>query len=178
MDTFWSCQKVVPRQNGFHGLALPDTRGKTQGGIMSPTLFNVVVDNVIRTWMAMTVEYQWVAQYGLGVNVGLCVGVFRADDGRVGSRNPDWLQHTMNVLVVLFRRYGLATNVANSCIITCHTEALWAGMSEEAMALKCTGGGRLISSETPKADTFPRVCSGTHHGVHNITPLLHAQYRS
>ena len=45
----------------------------------------------------------------------------------------------MNVLVGLFRRYGLAANVAKSRTITFQPGSLWAGMSEEAMALKCTG---------------------------------------
>ena len=35
---------------------LPSTRVTTQGGLMYPTLFNMVVDNVIRTWLAITVE--------------------------------------------------------------------------------------------------------------------------
>ena len=44
--------------------------------------------------------------------------VFYADDGMVGSRELDWLKHAMNVLVGLFRRYSLATNVAKSCTMT------------------------------------------------------------
>ena len=49
----------------------------------------------------------------------------------------------MNVLVGLFRKYGLATNVAKSRTIKYQTSALRAGMPEEAMALKCTGVGEL-----------------------------------
>ena len=33
-------------------------------------MFNVVVDNVIRNWLAMTVEYQGVAHDGLGETIG------------------------------------------------------------------------------------------------------------
>ena len=47
----------------------------------------------------------------------------------------------MNVLIGLFRRYGLAANIAKSCTMTCHPGALQVGMSEEAMVLKCTGVG-------------------------------------
>ena len=43
---------------------------------MSPTLFNVVMANFIRTWMAMTVEYHRVARDGLGEAAGGCLGVF------------------------------------------------------------------------------------------------------
>ena len=66
LEALWDCQQAIPRQNGFHGPALLATRGTTQGGLVSPTLFNVVVDNVIRNWLAMTVEDQRVAHDRLG----------------------------------------------------------------------------------------------------------------
>ena len=141
LETFWECQQAVPRQNGFHRLASPDTRGMTQGGIVYQKLFNVVVDNVIRTWLAMMVEDQRVAHEGLGETVGQCLGVFYANYGMVGSRDSDWLKHAMKFLVGLFRRYGLAANAAKSCTMIFQTGSLWAGMPEEAMELKCTGVG-------------------------------------
>ena len=69
------------------------------------------------------------------------MGVFYANNAMVVSRNSDFLHHAMNILVGLFRRYGMAVNIAKSRTITCHTGALRAGMSEEAMALKCMGVG-------------------------------------
>ena len=71
--------------------SFPSTRGITQVELVSPTLFNVVVDNVIRSWLTMTVEDQRVAQEELGETAGRCVGFFYTDDGMFGSRNPDWL---------------------------------------------------------------------------------------
>ena len=65
MDTFWECHQMVPIQNGFHGPAFPATRGTTQGVLISLTMFNVVVDNVIRTWLTMTVEDQKLSHDGL-----------------------------------------------------------------------------------------------------------------
>ena len=56
----------------------------------------------------------------------------------VGSRDPDWLQYATDILIGLFRRYGLAANVDKSHMMTCKPRALRAGMSYEAMALKCT----------------------------------------
>ena len=47
-----------------------------KGRIISPTLFNVVVNIMIRAWLAMTAEYQVVAQEILVLNVGICLGVF------------------------------------------------------------------------------------------------------
>ena len=43
-------------QNRYYGLNFTTTQGTTQGGIVSPTQLNVVVDNVLRKWLAMTVK--------------------------------------------------------------------------------------------------------------------------
>ena len=80
---------MVPRQNGFHGPAFPTTRGTMQGGLLSLTIFNVLVDNFIRTRLVMTVEDQRVAHDGLGETVGRCLGVFYSDDGMVRSCDAD-----------------------------------------------------------------------------------------
>ena len=61
----------------------------TQGDLVSPTLFNVVVDNVIRTWMNMKVEYQRVVHDELGYTVGRCLVVFYDNDDMVDSREAD-----------------------------------------------------------------------------------------
>ena len=44
-------------------------------------------------WLAMTVEYQRVAHGGTGEAVGRCMGFFYSNDGIVGSRDSNWLQH-------------------------------------------------------------------------------------
>ena len=43
-------QQVVARQSGYHGEPFKATRGVTQGDIVSPTLFNIIVDAVVRYW--------------------------------------------------------------------------------------------------------------------------------
>ena len=48
-------------------------------------MFNVVVDNVTQTWLALTVEDQWVSLDGVGENFNLFLGVFNANDGMVRS---------------------------------------------------------------------------------------------
>ena len=93
---------MVSRKNGFHGLAFPATQVTTQGGLVSLTLFNVLVENVTRKWMAMTVEDHMVAHKGLGETVGRCLGVFCANNGMVGSRDANWIQNSMKVPAGLF----------------------------------------------------------------------------
>ena len=39
---------MVARAGGYYGTAFKGERGVTQGGPLSPTIFNVVVDAVVR----------------------------------------------------------------------------------------------------------------------------------
>ena len=102
LETLLAHEQVVPIHNGYHRPSFPATRETTQVSLVSPTLFNIVVDNAILTWLAMKLEYQRVYQYGLVETVGQCLGVFYNDDNMVGSRDPDWLQHLMNVPISFF----------------------------------------------------------------------------
>ena len=94
----------------------------------------------------------------------------------VGSRDPDWLQQLMHVPVELFRRYGLAANFTKSCTMTYQPDTLRLGMLEEAKALKCTRGGRLVPGEAPKAYPMPGLWSRAHREVNDGKPPTHARY--
>ena len=106
------------------------------GGVTSLTLFNFIVDNVIWTWLALTVEDHQAVINGLGENIGNCLLVVYADDGMFAYRDSEWLQHSMNVLIGFFWRYGLADNVSKPCTLTCQPGAMRSGISEEAKQLK------------------------------------------
>ena len=47
---------MVERAGGYYGDAFKGTRGVTQGDPLSPTIFNVVVDAVVRHWVTMALE--------------------------------------------------------------------------------------------------------------------------
>ena len=64
------------------------------------------------------------------------MGVFYADDGIILSRGPEWVQGVINVLIRLFRRFGLISNVEKSKIMTCQPGVICTGMSEEAFSRK------------------------------------------
>ena len=70
------------------------------------------------------------AHGGIGGAVRNFLGVFYVNDGNVGSRDTEWLQHLINVLVGLFPQYGLAANVAKSRTMMCQPVALRSGISE------------------------------------------------
>ena len=76
----------------------------------------------------MTVEYQRVALEEVGENSRSFLGVFCADDDMVDSRDSNWLQHSMNVLIGLIQRYGLTDNINKSCTMIFQTCALRSGI--------------------------------------------------
>ena len=82
-----------------------------------------------------------VAQEGLGLALGRCLGLFYADGVMVESRDTEWLQGALNVIIDLLRRYLLVVNVAKSKVMICHPGALWYGMLEEAVGQRCTVRG-------------------------------------
>ena len=45
------------------------------------------MDNIIWTWLAITMEYQRLFPNRMGEAFGRCLGVFYSDDGVVGSRD-------------------------------------------------------------------------------------------
>ena len=57
--------------------------------------------------------------------------VFYADAGIIVSRDQECLQGDINVIIVLFRKFGLMVNVAKSENMNCQEGVIWTGMTEE-----------------------------------------------
>ena len=132
LEEFWENQEVVTSQNGYHGPKFRATHGATQGGIASPTIYNVAVNSVVRHWFLLTVEYEAVIHYGLGHAVGWILGIFYADDDLLVSREPEWIQGALNFPIGTFQQVGLAANVAKLKMMTCHPGEIRLGILEEA----------------------------------------------
>ena len=56
LEVFWDQQDAITRRNGYHVPCFKATWETTQVGLMSPTLFDFIVNNVVRDWLEMTVE--------------------------------------------------------------------------------------------------------------------------
>ena len=59
---------------------------------MSPTLFNALVDGVVRKWLVDVMDDITAAISGLqGDDVDCMSSLFYADDGAIGSKDHEWL---------------------------------------------------------------------------------------
>ena len=51
LQTYWRRLTMVERAGGYYGTTFNGEHGVTQGGPLSPTIFNVVVDALVRHWV-------------------------------------------------------------------------------------------------------------------------------
>ena len=56
LTNYWRRLTMVARAGGYYGTAFGGERGVTQGDPLSPTIFNVVVDAVVRHWVKGILE--------------------------------------------------------------------------------------------------------------------------
>ena len=78
----------------------------TQGDIISPTIFNIVVDAVVCYWLSQVVG-EGSENTGLGLTATNKLTIFYADDGLVVAHDHEWLPHAIDVLSGLFEQVGL-----------------------------------------------------------------------
>jgi hypothetical protein len=133
LKKYWDQMWLVARQADYYGRPFTATRGLTQAGDpLFPTLFNIVVDAIIRAWLASQQNGDDEATEGFIRNVAARIACFYADDGMIGSRDSDWLQHSIRVLAGLFERVGLRTNTTKTEAMTCAPSFIRGYMSPEA----------------------------------------------
>ena len=109
---------MVARTSGYYETAFKGARGVAQGHPLSPTIFNVVVDAVVRHWV--TVMVGGAEERGVHGQEGWHqVSLFYTDDGMVALSDPCWIQGAYNTLVGLFGRVCLRNNVGKTVIMVC-----------------------------------------------------------
>ena len=112
----------------------------TQGDPLSPTIFNVVLDVVVRHWVTGVIL--GAEKRGERGKKGRHrATLLYADDGMVASSEPRWLQGAFNTLVGLFDRVVLRTNVRNTVgMVYCPCQAA-ENLSKAAYGRRITGEG-------------------------------------
>ena len=118
IERFWALALLVCKAGGYFGAPFKALRGVTQGGPLSPRIFNLIVDAVIREWLRQVLGKR-VAADGIETQIRLLLAAFYADDGLVQSRDPEFLRFSFDILVRLFERVGLCTNTTKTEAMTC-----------------------------------------------------------
>ena len=112
----------------------------TQDDPLSPTIFNVVVDAVLRHWVTGIIA-DMEERGERGKERGHQADLFYVDDGMVDSYDSCWIQGVFNTLVGLFDRVGLQKNVRKTVGMVCHPCQAVGNLSEAAYGRRVTGEG-------------------------------------
>ena len=87
LKVYWELTTMVARAWSYYGKGFIGGRGETQGDPLSPTIFNVVVDAVVRHWL--TIVAQEAERRGeRGREVRNQAALFYADDGMIALCDP------------------------------------------------------------------------------------------
>jgi len=87
---FWDVATMACRAVGVYGAAFQAHRGVTQGGPLSPLIFNIMVDAIVREWLRQVLDAE-AARHGCGKTIRTLMTIFYADDAMLASRDPEQL---------------------------------------------------------------------------------------
>ena len=112
----------------------------TQGDPLSPTIFNVMVDVVVRNWVTVVIsgaeerdEHGQEGRYQ--------ASLFYAYNDMVASSDPRLIQGEFNALVGLFDRVGLWTNIGKRVDMVCRLFQAAGNHSDAVYGIRITGEG-------------------------------------
>ena len=112
----------------------------TQGYPLSPKIFNVVMEVVVRHWVTgVIVDAE--ERGKLGKEGRYQASLFYADNGMVDSSDPQWLQGAFNTLVGLFDRVGLRKKAGKTVGKVCHPFQAAGNILEAAYGRRVAGEG-------------------------------------
>ena len=95
----WAGDTMIPRQAGYYGRPFKDNRGVRQRDILSPLIFNIMVDAVVRNWRS--------AHLQRGSDE---TAIFYTDDGLISSTSASAVQESMDFLSRDFLSLGQRMN--------------------------------------------------------------------
>jgi hypothetical protein len=127
---------LVPRLAGFFGTPFTASRGVRQGDVVSPIIFNIVVDAIVREW-----EKHSLALDNKQMEPTV-TAKFYADDGLLASHNAERVQQGLDKFTELFLRVGLKMNATKTVVMISGGPKEYARQGPEAYHRKVTGKGK------------------------------------
>ena len=109
---------MVAKSGGYFGHTLKGYRGVIQGNPPSPTIFNVVLDAVIRHWVTVVTPTE-AGTGGLGMTIIKLAAYLYADECLMASTQTERLQRAFDALTGLFDRFDLQTNTEKTVGTVC-----------------------------------------------------------
>ena len=104
---------MVARSGSYYRSTFQGARVVTQGDLLSPTTFNVVVDAVVRHWVTVIID-DAEERGDRGQEGRHQAALFYTENGMIASSDPRWIQGAFNNLVGLFYMVSLRTNVGKT----------------------------------------------------------------
>ena len=96
IERIWKGDTMYPKRSGYYGKSFRARRGVRQGDIISPMIFNIMVDAVVRHWKA--------------TKRGDDKCGFYADDGILAGLNSTHVQEGLDIVTASFATMGLKMN--------------------------------------------------------------------
>ena len=122
---------MFPKSGKYYGRPFSTGIGVTQVYPVSPTLFNIIVDAVVRVAL-QEICGPHEAQHGFGWLVGEHNICLYAYDGRIVGQDPIWMQTSLTTMVRIFDRVGLQKKLDKTKAMICTPGFIW--WQEEAKA--------------------------------------------
>jgi hypothetical protein len=129
---------LVPRLAGYFGTPFTASRGVRQGDVVSPIIFNVVVDAVVREWERYSLE----ADMDNNQMEPTVTAKFYADDGLLASHDAERVQQGLDKFTELFLRVGLKMNATKTVVMISGGPKEYGRQGPEAYERKVTGRGK------------------------------------
>jgi retron-type reverse transcriptase len=152
IDNIWNNDTLILKQHQYYSQAMQTSRGVRQGDIMSPTLFNIMVDAVVR-------EYENQAQID-----DKTILQFYADDAVIAAVDHTVAQYTLDVLTTNFKKFGLHVNVNKTESMTILGTKPIHRISEYAYTRKITRVG--LTNEEKKSRQTAHIVDWRFRQVH------------
>jgi hypothetical protein len=102
IQNFWENATMVCQASVNYSTPFQAGRSITQGGPLSAKLFNVLIDAVAREWLQELREGSALEPDKINHLMATFFAIFYVNDAYLASRDPDFLQRALNVIVGSF----------------------------------------------------------------------------